>query len=67
MTKQAAIEAMKSGEKVTHRFFEYNEWITMKNEFIVSEDGCVYKSKEFWSVRKSDYWNTDWSIWGELQ
>ena len=30
MTKQEAIQAMREGKKVTHRWFSPNEWMTIK-------------------------------------
>lgn len=64
MTKQEAIEAMKGGAKVTHRFFEPQEWITMKGNLrIITEEGYEFPTVEFWGFRKSVQWETDWSIW----
>ena len=49
MTKQAAIQAMESGKKVTHTYFDDDEWITMKNGQIVTEEGYKHDAVEFWS------------------
>ena len=49
MTKLEAIEAMKAGAKVTHRYFDPKEWITMEgNNTIIMEDGCALSTVEFW-------------------
>lgn len=64
MTKLEAIEAMKAGAKVTHRFFEPQEWITMEgNLTIITEEGYACSTVEFWGFRKSVQWERDWSIW----
>jgi len=64
MTKQEAIEAMKAGAKVTHRFFESKEWITMEGDLtIITEEGYAYSAVKFWAFKKSIHWETDWSIW----
>ena len=31
MSKEEAIQAMKEGKKVTHRFFSSDEWMTIEN------------------------------------
>ena len=64
MTKQEAIEAMKSGAKVTHRFFTPEEWIAMEGKFtIITEEGYAISTTEFWKYRQSAEFQTDWSIW----
>ena len=61
MTKPEAIAAMNAGQKVTHKFFEDNEWVTIINNQIVSEDGITHE--RFWSYRTSKEWDTGWSIY----
>lgn len=63
MNKSEAIEAMKQGEKVTHRFFEPKEFITMKGSRIETEEGYSCPADEFWSYRTGLSWNLDWEIW----
>ncbi|MDO9187143.1 MAG: hypothetical protein Q7W13_14105 [Bacteroidia bacterium] len=65
MTKQEAIEAMKQGEKVTHRFFTPDEWIAISENIycLTDESGCIINTREFWSYRTDESWNTDWSIY----
>lgn len=66
MTKQEAIQAMMQGTKVTHRYFQPNEWITMRGKFtIVTEEGYKVDADEFWSYRKTESWENDWSVWEE--
>lgn len=64
MTKQEAIEAMKSGAKVTHRFFTPEEFIIMEDDFTIgTEEGYAFSTAEFWRYRKKAEWQKDWSIW----
>ena len=35
MSKEEAIQAMKEGKKVTHRFFSSDEWMTIENGFLL--------------------------------
>lgn len=63
MTKQEAIQAMKSGKKVTHRYFTPDEYLFMniENEYTF-EDGVSCSAQEFWKNRTAEYWETDWEI-----
>ncbi len=63
MTKAEAIQAMKSGEKVTHRFFSDSEFITMRGVMIIDENDYKLDPTEFWRYRKSEAFNTDWEIY----
>ncbi len=62
MTKQEAIEAMMAGQKVTHRHFTSDEFITMKLGRIVDENGYSFNANQFWSFRTSESFNSDWKI-----
>lgn len=63
MTKQEAIEKMKLGHKVAHRYFTCKEWITMnKRGEIVTEDGFIVPEKEFWHYRTHESFSKDWFI-----
>ncbi len=63
MTKQQAIEAMKTGEKLTHRYFSEGEWVSMKGNFtMIFEDGCKIDSDTFWNDRKGEGFNNDWEL-----
>ena len=62
MTKQEAIEAMQKGEKVTHRFFDIEEWITMIGNRIFTEEGYSASPVTFWGDRCSIQWESDWEI-----
>jgi len=64
MDRKQAIEYMKMGLKLTHRFFTPNEWVSLnRSGQIVTEEGLLIHSEEFWSVRESSLWNKDWSVW----
>lgn len=48
MTRQEAISQMRNGVKVTHRYFSDNEWVTMQDGLIVTEEGYKVPPNEFW-------------------
>ncbi len=60
MTKQEAIEAMKGGKKVTHRYFLPHEWITQSGMTITNSDGYKQYDTEFWLYHQAESWETDW-------
>jgi hypothetical protein len=47
MSKEEAIQAMKEGKKVTHRFFSSDEWMTIENGFLLLEDGVRISLEDF--------------------
>lgn len=63
MTKHEALEAMRSGEKVTHNLFTSDEWATMKGGVITTEDGVIHPN--FWAYKTKPCWETGWSIFQE--
>lgn len=63
MNKAEAIEKMKAGIKVTHQNFSPNEWVTMKDDQIVLEDGVKCSPLEFWRWRTGETWDNNWSVW----
>lgn len=63
MTRREAIQAMKKGFKVTHDYFSSNEYITMIDDKIVTEEGYKFNTTEFWSYRTDEHWDTDWSYY----
>ena len=62
MSKQEAIEAMVRGQKVRHRYFSDNEWVTMQDGRLLFEDGVRCSVTMFWSDRKDVQWETDWEL-----
>ena len=64
LTKDEAIEAMKSGMQVTHYSFGKGEWMKYlpasgRYQF---EDGVRTDVSAFWKGRSSNTWLTGWSI-----
>lgn len=62
MTRDEAIAEMQKGNKVTHGYFSNNEWMTMENGKIVTEEGYRHDPVEFWSYRQLAGWNDGYSI-----
>ena len=63
MTFEEAKQLARQGVKMTHRYFTPDEWMIMKGNVIVFEDGCQIFADE-WSKGK-DYLNEGWSIFSE--
>lgn len=63
MTRQEAIQAMKEGRNIRHRFFSPNEFIYMNEEGrIVLTEGYTVDSREFWYYRGGVHWEDGWEI-----
>lgn len=62
MTKQEAIQSMREGNKVTHRYFGNEEWITMEGNRIITEEGYSIWKDEFFKYRDDITWETDWEV-----
>jgi hypothetical protein len=62
MTKEEAIKAMAEGKKLTHDSFTRDEWIAESSVGYKFEDGCQCSIFEFWQMRVSPAWDSDWSI-----
>lgn len=63
MTKEEAILLMRKGVKMTHTFFSPEEWVTIKDEKMLFEDGCTCSQTLFWKDRKLSGWESGWSKW----
>lgn len=77
LSKEQAIEAMKAGKKVAHRYFSPHEWVKMEGNFIINQDGYFKMEgdfiinqdgysipvEEFWKFRYRKEFLTDWYIW----
>ena len=59
-----AIQLMKQGKKLTHRYVSNDEWITMIGNIIRMEKGQECWATEFWRDRSDKTWETDWSVYG---
>jgi hypothetical protein len=62
MTKTEAIKAMKEGKKVTHTLFMSDEWMTIKNNVFVFEDGTTCQMEMFWKDRVDTVWQYGYTI-----
>lgn len=62
MTKQEAIELMMQGIKVTHRYFDKGEWMTMRYGKIKLEDGVTCSPELFWFYRNDSSWNEGYEL-----
>ena len=65
MTREDALNAMISGEKVTHEYFSDDEFIYMKDDDIYTEEGFNMGTvnDEFWIIRKTEMFDDGWSIY----
>jgi hypothetical protein len=63
MTRIEAIAEMKKGNKIKHLFFLDNEWMTMRNGEIITEEGYKHFPYEFWSYRQLESWNDGYSFY----
>ena len=50
MSKEEAIQAMKEGKKVTHRFFSSDEWMTIENGFLLFRRWRTYLFGRFFLI-----------------
>lgn len=62
MTKQEAIQKMQEGYAVTHNLFSDNEFIGMKDDMIVTEEGYPVSPEVFWADRKLPIWEEGWEL-----
>lgn len=62
LSKQTAIELMLQGEKLTHKGFSANEWMSMDGNHIIFEDGCRCWPDEFWRSRTDPVWDHGWDL-----
>lgn len=63
LTKEEAIQAMQKGKKVTHKYFNEDEYIFIEGEFFVGDDGIKLNEKEFWLSHRGYEWLTDWELY----
>lgn len=60
MSREKAIECLKSGAKIRHRCFSEDEFVYMKDGVIFDESD--FPLTEFWSVRASVIFDEGWSV-----
>jgi hypothetical protein len=63
MTREEAKLALQQGHKITHRYFDDNEYVYHKKGLIYDELG--YYHEEFWELRTEHWWNDGWRIFEE--
>lgn len=62
MTKEQAIQAMREGKKITHRYFATDEWMTIEHGNIITfEDGNLEYINDFFAIRTNG-WDEGYSI-----
>lgn len=59
---QAQIQLVK-GNKITHRHFSVDEFVQIKDNALIDEKGYKLNKKEFWLLRGTKSFNTDWEIY----
>lgn len=62
MSKDEAIQAMREGKKVTHPTFTDEEYIQLKGNVIITEEGYEIFLSQFFAIRNSVAFNTGWKI-----
>lgn len=65
MFKSEAIGHMQNGKKITHRLFSDEEYITMKDDQIVDENGYKFDPDEFWEERTGEHFQDGWELYNE--
>jgi len=60
-----AIAYMMKGVKMTHRWFDPNEWVIIDNGDFLFEDGVRCPPELFWFDRLDPSWETDWDFYKE--
>ncbi len=62
MNKLEAIIALKEGKRISHRFFDTNEWIEMGGSGIICEDGTSISFEVFWDDRNHPFFDRNWFV-----
>lgn len=64
MNKEEAIQYMRNGGRVTHRWFTSDEYIWMCYDHIISEDDVDHGTiDDFFATRSFHQFESDWSIY----
>lgn len=62
MNRNEAFEKMIQGHKITHQYFEPDEFYEMKNLKIIAEDGVAH-AQIFWSKEDGNWRENGWEIY----
>lgn len=65
MTFEEAREHARKGVKITHEYFTDNEYLTMKGNLMIFEDGVEIFAADF--LKGKDYMINGWSLYQETQ
>ena len=60
MNRKSTIRLLKSGKKVTHLYFEPDEWIKLKGDQLVDEDGINIGTLESFIEGADMSYENDW-------
>ena len=63
MTRKEAIEAMRSGKKVTHNYFNEYEYLQVLGNEVYTESGKL--EKDFIKERGGHGWEVNWVVYDE--
>lgn len=66
MTKSEAQAALEEGKKITHRYFEPEEFIEKAGNNLRDEAGLLFSSDEFWKERLAKHFDDGWDIFSEV-
>lgn len=64
MTREEAIKQMHRGEKITHRYFSSDEWMTIEKGMFLLEDGVKVPFELFWKDRQGEGWEDGYEYYG---
>jgi len=67
MNKSEAYKAMEQGKRITHAYFDDDEFLYMKDGVIYTEDNYRFDNREDgyngWKDRSSESFQKDWEIY----
>jgi hypothetical protein len=66
MTRLEAKSALKTGKKITHKYFNNEEWVRFNPEFpysLIDQDGLILNWDEFWYYRQDPIFDEGWEIY----
>ena len=67
MTKNEAIKFSRDNSKrITHRYFGDSEYIIVRGNRIVTEEGYSMWLNEFYEIRGDESWNIDWEEYTKI-
>lgn len=67
MNKEDAIKALRSGKKISHKYFSSDEYIEQKEGFYYDEKGYQIDIESFWYYRRNDGFEDGFEIYESLE